>query len=371
MRAAVIGIGQAGGRIADLFAYHSLYGRMAHNMCPVALAVNTAEADLNVLNTIPKEDRLLIGVSDVRGHGVGLVREVAATIAKDALPTIMRAIVRKNLEYVDAFWLVAGLGGGTGSGSIAVIARRLKETYQQPVYAIGVLPTKDEGTLMSENAAAALIDLHPIVDGTLVFDNNVWRREGQPLEQAYDLMNHELVRPFPMLLAAGEASPNMVGIKVVDASDIIATWKDLAFIGYWEIHVDALEHGHPFLRWFPFFKRKGVERVRTTLACSTVIRNAATKMTGEWNPDEVGYALMVLAGRREHISMDGYSEARNWLQSYMPKGEIRAGDFPLRKAKELSAVLLVGGIRSIPRLGVDLREKRGLKHRGESRGAGK
>ncbi|MEW6034092.1 MAG: tubulin-like doman-containing protein [Chloroflexota bacterium] len=358
MRVAAIGVGQAGGRIAELFSYHSLYGKMARNTCPAALAINTSEADLNMLKTIPKEDQLLIGVSQARGHGVGLVREMAATIARDSLPTIMREIARKDLHYIDAFWLVAGLGGGTGSGSIPVIARRLKETYQQPVYAIGVLPTRDEGTVMAQNAAAALAELHSTVDGTLVFDNDVWRTEGQRLEHAYDHMNHELVRPFPMLLTAGEASPNMVGIKVVDASDVIATWKDVAVIGYWGIHVDALEHGGPFLQGLPFFKKRGVERIRATLACSTVIRNAATKMSGEWNPGEAGYALMILAGRREHISMDGYSEARSWLQSTMPNAEIRAGDYPLRGARELSAVLLVGGIHSIPRLGVNLEEKR-------------
>ncbi|MDO8473416.1 MAG: hypothetical protein Q7T05_06320 [Dehalococcoidia bacterium] len=358
MRSAVIGVGQAGGRIADLFAYHSIYGKMGRNMCPVAVAINTAEADLDVLNTIPKEDRLLIGVSDVRGHGVGLVRKVSAAITNEALPSIMRAIVRKNLEYVDCFWLAAGLGGGTGSGSIAVIARRLKETYQQPVYAIGVLPTKDEGTLMAENAAEAISELYPIVDGILVFDNNAWSNDGRSLDQAYTAMNYELVRPFPLLVAAGETAPNQVGIKVVDASDIMATWKGLTFIGYWGIRVDALDHGNSFLRKLPFVHKGGVERVRATLACSTVVRNAATKMSGDWNPEEAGYALMLLAGRREHMPMDGYSEARNWLQSYMPNAEIRAGDFPLQKAKELEAVLLVGGIKTIPRLGVNLGEKK-------------
>ncbi|MDO8473417.1 MAG: cell division protein, partial [Dehalococcoidia bacterium] len=120
MRVAVIGVGQAGGRIAELFSYHSLYGKMARNICPAALAINTSEADLNMLKTIPKEDRLLIGVSIARGHGVGLVRQVATTITQNALPSIMREIARKDLHYVDAFWLVAGLGGGTGSGSIPV-----------------------------------------------------------------------------------------------------------------------------------------------------------------------------------------------------------------------------------------------------------
>lgn len=352
MRVAVIGIGQAGGRIADLFAYHSQYG-MARDSFPVALAINTAQADLSSLVAIPREDRLLIGVSEVRGHGVGLLREVAAAVATEALPTIMRAIVRRHLEYVDAFCLIAGLGGGTGSGSVPVIARRLKELYDQPVYVIGTLPTMDEGHFMTENAATCLAELYPIVDGTLVFDNHLWRKEGQPLEQTYGFMNYELVRPFPLLLAAGEASASTVGIKVVDASDIMATWRDLTFIGHWKIQGDALGR-----RSLLNFRKNGVERVNAALACSTVIRNAAIKMSADFDPGKAGYALMILAGRREYISMEGYSDARNWLQSYIPNAEIRGGDFPLNKARELDAVLLVGGIRAIPRLGLELEEKK-------------
>jgi cell division GTPase FtsZ len=352
MRVAVIGIGQAGGRIADLFAYHSQYG-MARDSFPVALAINTAQADLRSLVAIPKEDRLLIGVSEVRGHGVGLHREVATAVATEALPTIMRAIVRKHIEYVDAFCLIAGLGGGTGSGSVPVIARRLKELYDQPVYVIGTLPTMDEGNFMTENAAACVAELHPIVDGILVFDNHLWRKEGQQLEQTYGSMNYELVRPFPLLLAAGEASEKLVGIKVVDASDIMATWRDLAFIGHWKIQGNALGNGSHLS-----FRRKGVERINAALACSSVIRNAAIKMSADFNPGKAGYALMILAGRREYISMEGYSDARNWLQSYIPNAEIRGGDFPIDKSRELDAVLLVGGIHAIPRLGLDLEEKK-------------
>jgi len=354
MRVGVIGIGQAGGRIADLLTYHSLYG-MAHDSVPFSLAINTAQADLRSLKAIPEQDQVLIGVSQVRGHGVGLIREVSAAIAADALPAIMRALVRKNLEYIDAFWLIAGLGGGTGSGSVPVIARRLKKLYEQPVYVLGVLPTRAEGRKMAENAAACISELHSIVDGILIFDNDMWRKEVQPLEQTYGFMNYELVRPFPLLLAAGEAPAADIGIKVVDASDIIATWRDLAFIGHWKLQTNALGQRSSL------FSRKGVERVHVTLACSTVVRNAATKMSGDFSPEKVGHALMILGGQRRYISMEGYSDARDWLQNYMPNAEIRGGDFPVRKAKELDAVLLVGGIRAIPRLGLKLNGRNGRK----------
>ena len=51
MRVGVIGIGQAGGRIADHLVYHSLWGRH-QGIGPFALAVNSAQADLLGLKTV-------------------------------------------------------------------------------------------------------------------------------------------------------------------------------------------------------------------------------------------------------------------------------------------------------------------------------
>ncbi|MCJ7558017.1 MAG: cell division protein, partial [Gammaproteobacteria bacterium] len=70
MRVGVIGIGQAGGRVADNLVYHSLWGRH-RGIVPFALAVNSAQSDLLGLKTIQKKDRILIGQTVVKGHGVG------------------------------------------------------------------------------------------------------------------------------------------------------------------------------------------------------------------------------------------------------------------------------------------------------------
>jgi len=352
MRVGAIGIGQAGGRILDLLTYHSRWG-IGRDILPFSLAINTAEADLRTLKVIPKRDRILIGVSQARGHGVGLIREEGATLTEEALPSIMRSIVEKSIEYIDAFWIVVGLGGGTGSGGAPVIASKLKQLYDQPVYVLGALPTRDEGNLMTENAVACLKELHPIVDGTLIFDNDQWRKEGAALDQCYGYMNYEFISPFPILLAAGEVPEKMIGIKVVDGSDIIATLKDLSFIGYWKLPTRTFAE-----RFLFFFRRRGIERMRPALACSTAVRNAATKMSGDCDSGRATKALMVIAAPPKYTSMEGYSDARFWLQNYYPNAEIRGGDFPMRGTSEINAVLLVGGVREIPRLGLKLEDKK-------------
>ncbi|RLG36337.1 MAG: cell division protein, partial [Candidatus Alkanophagales archaeon] len=59
MRIFVIGFGQAGGKIADLFVEFDRRTRL--NSVIRAIAINTAKPDLMGLKNIPMEDRILIG----------------------------------------------------------------------------------------------------------------------------------------------------------------------------------------------------------------------------------------------------------------------------------------------------------------------
>jgi cell division GTPase FtsZ len=250
MKVGVIGVGQAGGRIADLMLYYSLWGQH-RNIVPFCIAVNSAKSDLMGLETISKKDMVLIGQTEMKGHGVGLSRETGARLTERSLHAIMHTLSTKSVNHADAFIVVAGLGGGTGSGGAPVIARRLREVYDEPVYALGILPSAGEGRLMAGNALAATEELLAATDGVIVFDNDVWQKEGHPIQQSYNIMNHELTRPLPVMLGAGEASNGNVGVKVIDASDIIRTWKGLSVLGYSEMKVKGLKE-----RLFPFKDRK-------------------------------------------------------------------------------------------------------------------
>jgi len=311
------------------------------------LAINSAQADLRSLRTISPKEQLLIGVTTARGHGVGLQREVGAELAEGSMSSIMRGVADTLLQFVDAFLIIIGLGGGTGSGAAPIVARRLKHLYDQPVFVLGILPTQQEGDLMTENANSCLKELHPIVDGIFIFDNDRWAEAEGSLENSYALMNYEMVSPLPPLLCAGEASRDQVGIKVVDASDIIATCEDLVFWGYWALSTATLKE-----RRFWFKRSNVVEHLVPELICPTVIKNAAAKLSGECDPGTVTRALMVVAGPPKYISMDGFSDAKGWLQQYTPHAEVRGGDFPLRNAKQVLGTVLLGGVREIPRLGL-------------------
>ncbi|MEE8471052.1 MAG: tubulin/FtsZ family protein [Dehalococcoidia bacterium] len=351
MRVGVIGIGQCGGRLADILAYHSLWGRH-QGICPFAIAANSAQADLLGLQTIEKKDRILMGQTVMKGHGVGLRRHIGAKVTKQGLHSLMHSISEKTVHHVDAFLVTAGLGGGTGSGGLPVIVSKLKQVYDEPVYAIGVIPSEDEGQLMSLNASECLEELDGVADGILLFDNDVWKKEGRSLETSYSMMNYELIKPLPLLLGAGETENKSVGIKVIDASDIMASWSGFAYIGYSELKAVSTSDK------FRFFKKKrnSIDELSPAMRCYTVIRNAATlRLTGEADIHEARKALMIIAGPPDELNMEGFSHAKNWLENAIATSEVRGGDFPIRGWDSVAGVVLLSGYSEIARLNVKLK----------------
>lgn len=337
MKVGVIGVGQAGGRIADLLCYHSKWGSYGR-IAPYCLAVNTANADLAGLTTIDKKDKILVGQTKVRGHGVGLRREVGAEVTRRGLHNVMHAITEKSGSYVDGYLIVAGLGGGTGSGGAPVIAQALKEVYNEPVYVLGILPSEDEGSLMAQNARNSLLECFEFADGMLLFDNDIWKSDTASLDRSHEQMNYELIKPLVILLGAGEAtSAKNVGGKVVDASDIIASFKGIAFIGYSSVKIKEKGLMPSFIRG----RRASIDQIDAALGCCTVVRDAATfRMSGRCNLKACHKALVIISGPPEELSMEGFSEAKAWLQQAIGDGELRGGDYPVRGANELSALVM-------------------------------
>lgn len=83
------------------------------------IAVNT---DAKHLNMISADKKILIGKATTRGLGAGGYPEVAAKAAAENSREIEEAI--KDLDLV---FLCAGMGGGTGTGSLPTIAKIAKD----------------------------------------------------------------------------------------------------------------------------------------------------------------------------------------------------------------------------------------------------
>lgn len=351
MRVGLIGLGQAGGRVADVLTYYAKFGRHGH-IIPFSVVANSAKADLMGIKTIPEKDRILIGQTEVKGHGVGNLRDTGAKIAKSSMPLLVHAIMSKLKEHVDAFVMVVGMGGGTGSGMAPVLARELKNIYETPIYVLGILPSDEEGRLMANNSLQCTKELSPIVDGILFFDNNLWKREGLSLQEAYNAMNQWMVKPIPSLLGAGEAKGDRVGVKVVDAADIMNSWHGFSVLGYSELKARTLKDKVLF-----FHKRDSIEELNPTLRCYTVVRNAmAAGLTARCKPEEAQRGLILLSGPKSEINIEGFSQARQWLEQVVGGHEVRGGDYPIGDLNELRGLVLLSGFPDLPRL-QQLRER--------------
>ncbi|MFQ5711102.1 MAG: tubulin/FtsZ family protein [Candidatus Geothermarchaeales archaeon] len=347
MRLAVLGIGQAGGRVADLF--HRRNFLLDKNVIPINLAVNTAKSDLMGLTSIPMKNRILIGQTRVKGHGVGCDNHKGAEIAEEEKYKINSAIADNGTYNVDAFLVIAGLGGGTGSGAAPVIAEELRENYDEPVYALGILPSDDEGAVMARNATRSLLALRKSTDGIIIFDNQRWKKPGYPILDNYQHMNRLIWKPFPYLLGAGEVDNiQNVGGKVVDASDIINTIEGLSVIG-------CAQKKNPFLRRakkrLQFYRRQTpIDQLDNVTDCYTIIKDAvAGRLTAECDIRKTRKALMLIAGPPDWLNSNGIIEAKNWLEDQVDGAEVRGGDYAIPYSDHITGIVLFSGLPEITR----------------------
>jgi len=344
MKIFVIGFGQAGGKIADLFVEYAQ--KTAQNFAIRALAINTARSDLMGLKYIPRGDRLLIGEALTKGHGVGKDNDLGAAVAADEIYTIQSAIDKRGTHKVDAFLIIAGLGGGTGSGGAPVLARRLKKLYEEPVYGLGILPAKEEGSLYSFNAARSLMTFVNEVDNLFLFDNDAWKKGGESVEEAFAEINEEIVRRFGILFGAGEA--NEVGQLVVDAAEVINTLKGggISTIGYASEELESKS----FLK--KFLGKKGtIEELDKVTRITALVKRAVTgRLTIPCNVSTAEKALIIAAGPPYELSRKGIEKSRMRVEEMIRGKEVRGGDFPLVKGQHVSAIVLFAGVSDIPRI---------------------
>ena len=150
MKLVIVGFGQCGGRIADEFARLNTRARGLRRLDIItsAFAVNTDIADLSGLHAIKSnyDHRILIGSRKTGGHGVGKINELGAEVAREDADKVVETIrSARRFAETDAFLLIAGAAGGTGSGSIPVMTQQIKERYvDKPVYNLIVLPFEQQ-----------------------------------------------------------------------------------------------------------------------------------------------------------------------------------------------------------------------------------
>jgi len=325
MKVVLIGVGQAGGKVTQVLAQFD--HDMGFGAVQGAFAVNTAKADLQQLDI----ETLLIGQDRVKGHGVGGDNELGAEIMQDEAAQVMDALDGRITTEAEAVVVVAGLGGGTGSGGAPALAKELRRVHNVPIYVLGILPGRNEGAIYQANAGRSLKTVAREADAALLIDNDAWQSSDESIEEGFEHINDQIAQRVGLLLASGEIVDG-VAESVVDSSEIINTLKNggIASLGYASAEASADPE----------------ENVNTI---TSLTRKAL--MTGMSLPNAVDAeaALLVVAGEPDRISRKGVERGRKWLEEETGSLQVRGGDFPI-DSDRLAALVLLGGVERSPRI---------------------
>ncbi len=190
----LIGVGGAGSNAVDCLKME--------NLDRLQLAV--VNTDHQALSSSPVQDKVLIGMSVTRGLSAGgdpeLGRE-AAEADREKLAQLMKGC--------DLVFLLAGMGGGTGSGATPVVAEVAAEEGAL-VIAFVTMPFTCEGERRRKQAEEALRALRQVCDAVIPLSNDMLLQEtgeNEPLldsfARAYDRVGRGVKSIWSMLFRTG------------------------------------------------------------------------------------------------------------------------------------------------------------------------
>ena len=342
MKLLVIGCGQCGGRIADEFVRQNIQARAQRGIDIItgALAVNTDTADLSGLSYIKPDyqHRILVGGQKTRGHGVGKVNELGAEIAREDGDKVLEGIRgAERFTETDAFLLIAGAAGGTGSGAVSVLTQQIKERYaEKPLYTIIVLPFRYEEITEERtvyNVGTCLKSIYLVADAVVLVDNQRFVREKSSIRSNFANINTRIVTPFYNLLCPGEeTNRKYIGARVLDAGDIVQTLAGWAVIGYGTANIPRIKMFNGKLDFR--------DKANATLRGVQAMNQAVSALSLGCTPAEAKRALYLLTAPPGEMTMDMIKQISSHLKRIAPEAIIRSGDYPRGKGSIDVTVIL-------------------------------
>ncbi len=213
----VIGVGGMGGNAVTWLFNKGINGATVYATNTDALHLSVTKAD----------EKILIGKELTRGLGCGGLPTRGREAAKEALVDLKKAVSGADMVFV-----IAGMGGGTGTGGAPVVAQIAKETGAV-VIGVVTMPFEAEKARI-DKAEFGLQELRDVTDTCIVLDNNrLVDIAGQlPIEQAFAVAN-ELVSTMCKGIVETITLPSLINL---DYADVSAIMKDggVAVIGIGE-----------------------------------------------------------------------------------------------------------------------------------------
>ena len=370
MRVLAIGLGGAGARMVDTLYGQDLQGSIH---CMSALAVDFDIETLMRLKHLPSNARIHFPPIDPTAP-----YDIQTTID---IEEVMTQIQQVDTIEIDSILLFAGLGGSMVD-TVPSIVPELRKSFIEPIFAVVTLPCGGEGKKRSAKAADDIEKLKPLVDAVILFDNDTWYRRikdelaitdekvakreipkrlakkilSQPLnrrEYIHNLLNTHLARQMGLILHAGEFSEEgvEVGEVVLDAGEVLNTLvgMGLVAIGY---AAEDLPSGYlKFLdRWRPASYFIQNSQNKASRIVSLAKKAIYEEISVPCDLTSAEKALVLIAGPSQELSMRGFQTVRKWIDRSISGLEMRSGDYPIQNTRYVGIIIMLSGMRNIPRL---------------------
>ena len=158
----LVGVGGAGANAVDRLKMENLE----------RLQLAVLNTDYQALASSPVQDKVLIGMSVTRGLGAGGDPELGREAAEADREKITAVV-----KDCDLVFLIGGMGGGTGSGALPVVAELAAEQGAL-VIAFVTLPFSFEGGRRLKQAEEGLGALRRVCDAVIPLPNDILLQEG-------------------------------------------------------------------------------------------------------------------------------------------------------------------------------------------------
>jgi len=152
----VIGVGGGGCNMVNHMIQEGIY--------KVDLIV--ANTDLQALRVSKAPKKIQLGLELTKGLGAGMKPEIGRDAAIESYDEIKEAVKSSDIVFI-----AAGLGGGTGTGAAAVVAKAAKEEGALTV-AVVTKPFKWEGKRRTGLANLGLEELKKVTDSIIIVKND-------------------------------------------------------------------------------------------------------------------------------------------------------------------------------------------------------
>ena len=187
------------------------------------IAINT---DAQALEQSKAKEKIQIGVKSTKGLGTGANPDIGKRSAEEDIDKVLAVIGDSEIVF-----LAAGMGGGTGSGALPVIANALRERGILTI-AIVTTPFLFEGKRRTKVANDVIEQLKKTVDTLIIISNQKLLDTVKPdvsMIDAFAMIN-EILRECVLSISNIVARPGHINVDFADVRTIMKD-RGLAIMG--------------------------------------------------------------------------------------------------------------------------------------------